>query len=128
MSLPEEGSKRKGARGRRLEGRECSIPMMQCENTSVTISSTLSHRSTLTTGHTRIGNIKIHGGKCLLGIKGQSSKQIIFLLELGPSLRAQKLMMGLKHGNLFPKHYLTLPPGGAVLGSNRDIVSVCASA
>lgn len=124
MSFP-GGSKRKGTGGRRLEGWKCSTQMMYCENTSVTISSAVTQVCVDHRAHSDLGNIKLHGGKCPLGIKGQSSKQIIFLLELGPSLRAQKLMMGLEQGNLLPKCYLTLPPGGAALRSIRDLVSVC---
>lgn len=101
---------------------------MYCENTSVTISSAVTQVRVDHRAHSDLGNIKIHGGKCPLGIKGQISKQIIFLLELGPSLRAQKLMMGLEQGNLLPKCHLTSSSGRCTEIHQGLSLRVCASA
>jgi hypothetical protein len=59
--------------------------MMYCENTSVTTSNAVTQVHNDQRGHLDFRIIKINGGKCPLEIKGQSSKQITFLLELGPS-------------------------------------------
>lgn len=43
--------------------------MMYCENTSVTASNNVTEVHNDQRGYLDFGNIKIHGGKCPLGIK-----------------------------------------------------------